>query len=119
MLPVSQNLHDSIVRERVGGLVLRIDSWLMQEMGGWQSVQEGRRHALLREILDDAQDSRMQVESDFALYCHLMLSRGPSWRDVRKMPQVCEAVEDEELNPGSKLLRIESALAGVANVREA
>ena len=119
MLSISQNLHDSLVRERVSSLVNRIDAWLLQELAGWARLHDDRRYMLLREILDDAHRSQMEVESDFALYVHLMLSRGESWRDVRGISQVQDAVEDPRLNPGSKLLRIEDALAGAADVHKA
>lgn len=103
MLTISERHMVALKRGTVQQLTPKIDSWLLREHPDWLRVDSMQRTRLLDEMLSVAGAFGMETETDFALFCDLMIGVGPDWRRFADSPEAREVSDDPEARPPGKL----------------
>lgn len=105
MLVVSESSYNRLMSDRATGLARRIDPWIAPDVAGWPQIPQRERIRLLADAVQAGRIAGMRVESDFALFC-LLVMRQRERLSALDDPRVREALGEVGVNAPSKLMRL-------------
>lgn len=83
-------------------LIDRIDRWLCVELESWNRAELARRHLIIDQICDVADDAEFEIEVDFAMLCYAVLNTRSQWKDRLYSGQWQAVLSDFRRNPSAK-----------------
>lgn len=92
---------------QVNDLIVRVDDWLPEMLGGWPTLAPAQRHRTLRDLFGLAERYGLEIEVDWALFAWIMLANGPDWQRFHQRADVQDVLTDPEWNAGSRIVALQ------------
>lgn len=103
MLTITDDQLRSFDRDKLHKIDPKIDSWLVGQHPHWAKLAPQQRQRILYDMVEHGYAAGMAAETDYALYCDLMVRIGPNWQQFARCEDAREIVEDPAANPAMKL----------------
>lgn len=107
MLKISDQTVERMKARPIAELIEKIAQWLGKELRGWSAVPGSSERRHLEATCHLAHEFGMEVETDYALFAMLVITRRPEAHYFDR-PEVRESMTDAARTPASKLLWLEA-----------
>jgi hypothetical protein len=113
VLKLTEDQMAAFRQDRLHRLDPKIDRWLAEQHASWAEASPATRAPTLREMVDRGERAGMSAETDYALYCDLMVRIGPDWRAFVESAPAREIAETD-VSPPNKLNQLTDLAASRA-----
>lgn len=103
MLHITEAQKAALDRERREKYIKRIDDWLLQEDRAWPQAAADQRVQILDALLTYGEQSGMETEVDYAVFCRAAILMRANWRAFVEAPAQRTLLLDERTPVHSKL----------------
>lgn len=103
MLTMTDQQMAAFDKQRLHRIDPKIDRWLASQHAAWASMPLDQRKSVVGSMVDWADAAGMKAETDYALYCDLMVRIGPGWPQFAGSAAAQEIVGEADDTPPVKL----------------
>ena len=103
MLTITDAQMAALECERRETFIKRVDDWLLQEDRAWTQAAPDQRVQILDAILTYAEQSGMESEQQYAVFCRAAIFLRADWQAFIEAPAQREMLMDDKVQSDSKL----------------